>query len=154
MRIAVKNTVVSLFTLCALIGPGLSEQAASLSDQFAFRRGGGGDLYINLAVESVEVNTGKEKRGDTIDFIVTLHNKGEEIARPVTVRALSGKRVLGEVVVSRYDWNVKNRMVVKVDWDTSGFEPGEYPVKVEAPLFGDADDFDNVYKLPSNIVLK
>ncbi len=112
------------------------------------------EVYINLAVDKVDVDKREASRGDKITFTVTLHNKGELINGPVVVRAVSGQKTLTSKLLSNFYWDVKDKMEVILAWDTSKAEPGSYPVKVEAPLFEDEDDFDNDLNLSFEIVIR
>lgn len=139
-----------LFLVCAVYTYG------SPSDHMAFRGRERlrDEVYINLAVDKVDVDKREAVRGDKITFTVTLHNKGEVIRGPVVVRAVSGQKTLTSKLLSNFYWDVKDKMEVILVWDTSNTEPGSYPVKVEAPLFEDEDDFDNDLKLSFEIVIR
>lgn len=139
-----------LFLVCAVYPYGFP------SDHMAFRGRERlrDEVYINLAVDKVDVDKREAARGDKITFTVTLHNKGELINGPVVVRAVSGQKTLTSKLLSNFYWDVKDKMEVILAWDTSKAEPGSYPVKVEAPLFEDEDDFDNDLKLSFEIVIR
>lgn len=115
---------------------------------------GGGGIYINISIESVVPSNYEVNRGEAVIFTVSLRNRGEDVEKYIILRALSKKRVLAEKVVNLYSWNVKDMMVVAFTWDTSDNPPGNYPVTIEAPIFGDSDDFDNFYKLTRAIVIR
>jgi hypothetical protein len=156
MRGSVLKKSIFLLTILFLVCEVYPLSFGSAYELLAFngRRRFRDDTYINLAVDKVDVDKREAARGDTISFEVTLHNKGEVIRGPVTVRAVSGKRTLVSIVISDFYWDVKDKMVVNLTWDTSKFDPGSYPIKIEAPLFEDQDDFDNELKLSFEIVIK
>lgn len=116
---------------------------------------GGGGIYLNISIENVEPSKYEVNRGETVTFTVSLRNRGEDAENHIILRALSSKKeVLAEKVVRLYSWSVKNTMVEALTWDTSVNPPGTYSVTIEAPIFGDADDFDNFYTLPRAIIVK
>lgn len=155
MRVPGLNTGVVFFTILILACDVSTAFSDSLSGGLAFRgRRFRDDVYINLAVDSVSADTREVARGGKITFEVTLHNKGETIRGPLMVRALSGRKTLASKMISDFSWNVKDKMVVTFIWDTAQFEPGSYPIKVEAPLFEDQDSFDNELKLEYEIVIR
>jgi hypothetical protein len=146
---------IFLLTILFLVCEVYPLSYSSSSELLAFRgRRRFDDTYINLAVDKVEVDKREAARGESINFEVTIHNKGEGVRDHVTVRAVSGRRTLASTVISDFYWDVKDKMVVNLTWDTSKFEPGSYPTKVEAPLFEDQDIFDNELKLSFEIVIK
>lgn len=155
MRVSGLKTGVVFFTILILACDVSTAFSGSLSEHLAFRgRRFRDDVYINLAVDSVSVDKWEVARGDKITFEVTLHDKGEVIQGPVIVRVLSGRKTLASKNISDFYWDVKDKMAVTIVWDTAQFEPGSYPVKVEAPLFEDQDSFDNELKLEYEIVIR
>jgi hypothetical protein len=122
--------------------------------QVAQSETGNGGVYINISIENVEVDRTEASRGDEINFKITLHNMGEEGERRAVIRATSRRKVLVEKIVDLDYWDVKDKIVVMLTWDTSGNEAGRYRVKIELPIFGDANDFDNVYRMKDEIVIR
>jgi hypothetical protein len=110
-------------------------------------------MYIDITIENVEPSTYETVRGDKVYFKITLHNRGGVGAGFQTVRALSGKKVLASKLADLDLWDVRDRMVVELTWDTSKSEQGKHQVRIELPMFIDADEFDNVFKLSKPITI-
>ncbi|NIO16359.1 MAG: hypothetical protein GTN70_05095 [Deltaproteobacteria bacterium] len=115
---------------------------------------GKGGPYINVTIENVEADRYDVTRGDTVLFKVTLHNRGELGESSVTMYAIAGKKVLSSKLVSLDSWDVRDRMVVDFPWNTADSPPGTYRVTIDFPLSGDADEFDNRYRLSRNITIR
>jgi hypothetical protein len=115
---------------------------------------GKGGPYINVTIENVEADRYDVARGETVLFRVPLHNRGELGEGSVTMYALAGGKVLSSKLVSLDSWDVWDRMVVDFHWNTADNPPGIYRVTVDFPLSGDADEFDNRYRLSRDITIR
>jgi len=155
--VSLGKIALPLVAAAILIVPTYSSTAGTLIDrhiQVAQSETGNSGVYINIAIENVEVDRTEASRGDKINFKITLHNMGEEGERRAVIRATSRRKVLVEKIVDLDYWDVKDKNVVMMTRDTSGNEAGRYRVKIEPPIFGDANDFDNVYRLKGEIVIR
>lgn len=114
----------------------------------------GQGVYIDITIEDVSVNTFEVSRGDQVVFTVTLKNRGEVVEDYIMLRLYSGKRLLAEKIIFPDRWDVKNMAKFDFVWDTKDVETGSYPVRVEAFMLSDQDEWDNRYEIPKKIAVR
>lgn len=131
--------------------PGSSMERHTILSQSDTGKGG---PYINVTIEDVEADRYDIARGETVLFRVTLHNRGELGEGTVTMYALAGREVLTSGLVRLDSWDVRSRKVIEFPWNTANSAPGTYRVTIDLPLSGDADEFDNRYRLSKDITIR
>ena len=105
---------------------------------------GGNGAYINLIVREVKVTPIRAHVGDVIRVDIVIEDQSD-------VRYAKGDLDLkanGRIVASKrydYDFGGEGDRIYRstLQWDTRDAKPGEYRIRAEFHVWGDASEFDN-----------
>lgn len=115
---------------------------------------GGGGTYINVIVREVRVAPIRAHIGDVVRVDMTIEDQGDLVnaTRDVWVRA-NGKIVSRMLMTFGFDGEGGRIKKATLVWNTAGEAPGEYRIRGEAFVWGDASPFDNWIDVPDPVVL-
>jgi len=114
--------------------------------------GDGGGTAVNLTVQKVIVRPIRAHVGDVIDVEVWIDNR-EDGSDTSWAEVYAGKKVVAREMFRWGTPGMERTYKLYIKWDTSGMAPGEYKVKVDAPVSQDIDSFDNELAVPKPIIL-
>jgi hypothetical protein len=114
----------------------------------------GNGPYVNLIVREVRVAPIAAHVGDIIRIEMVLENRGDNVNKTIPVEIRANKKV----VASRLYTFGYGDPPGKTDrltffWETKGVPPGEYRIRGEAFVWGDASEFDNSLDVKEPLVL-
>jgi len=115
---------------------------------------GGGGYYVNLIMREVKVTPIRAHVGDVIRVDVVIEDQSD-------VRYDKGDLDLfanGRRVASKrygYEFGTEGNRIYRdtLLWNTKGIKPGEYRIRAEFFVWGDASEFDNFLDVREPLVL-
>ncbi len=115
---------------------------------------GGGGPYLNIIVRQVTAAPIRAHVGDVIKVDMVVENHGDLGNSYATVDLLAnGRRVDSKLF--NYGFSGEGDRIYRATffWDTKGIRPGEYRIRGEVFIWGDASPFDNFLDLAQPLVL-
>jgi hypothetical protein len=115
---------------------------------------GGGGPYINIIVREVKVAPIRAHVGDVIRVDMVVENNGDLGSDYADIELLAnGRRVDSKMY--NYGFGGEGERIHRATffWDTKGVKPGEYRIRGEVFVWGDASPFDNFLNLEQPLVL-
>ena len=115
---------------------------------------GGGGPYINLIMREIRVSPIRAHVGDVIRVDMVIEDQSDvTYARGDLDLYANG----GVVASKRVDHGFGGQGVrihrETIQWDTRGVKPGEYKIRAEFYVWGDASEFDNFLNVKEPLVL-
>jgi hypothetical protein len=116
----------------------------------------GGGPYFNLIVREVRVTPVRAHVGDVVRIDVVIEDQGDvryakgDLEIKVNGRKVAGKR-LGDDIFGGEGERIYQH---SLEWDTRGVKPGQYRLRAEFFVWGDASEFDNFLDLKEPVILQ
>lgn len=105
---------------------------------------GGGGPYVNLIVREVKVAPIRAHVGDVIRVDVVIEDQSDvRYAKGDLDLKANGGIVAGKRLGNDFGGEGDRIYRSTLQWDTKGVKPGEYRIRVDFHVWGDASEFDN-----------
>ena len=115
---------------------------------------GGGGPYVNLIMREVRVSPIRAHVGDVIRVEMVIEDQSDvTYARGDLDLMANGGIVASKRVGHGFGGQGERIHRETIQWDTRGVKPGEYKIRAEFYVWGDASPFDNFLDLREPLVL-
>lgn len=104
----------------------------------------GGGPYVNLIVREVRVSPIRAHVGDVVRVDVVIEDQSDVAYARGDLELKANGRIVATKRVDRGFGSQGERLHrAAMQWDTRGMKPGEYMIRVDFHVWGDASEFDN-----------
>ena len=115
---------------------------------------GGGGPYINLIMREVRVSPIRAHVGDVIrvDMVIEDQSDVTNFKGDLDITA-NGRKVAGKWIHNEFGGQGERVHRETIQWDTRGVSPGEYMIRADFYVWGDASPFDNYLDVKEPLLL-
>jgi hypothetical protein len=143
---------LAIFGACALLLWGDQARAGFLRVSDA---DGGGGPYVNLIMREVRVSPIRAHVGDVIRVDMVIADQSDVTYARGDLDLLANGRIVASRRVDHGFGGQGERIHREtIQWNTRGVKPGEYKIRAEFHVWGDASPFDNFLDIKEPLVLQ
>jgi len=113
---------------------------------------GGGGMAVNLTLQQMTVSPIRAFVGDTINVDVVVDNR-EDGSDTAWVEIYANKKKVAQQMFRWGGPGMERTHRISVPWNTTGFAPGEYTLRVNVFVFQDISPFDNDHTMDTPVIL-